>query len=271
MNDINKAKIKHRHFLFWMSLGSLCIIFLAFFFTGCDRERQESKLESTTKMEKHLDRDKDENSQTVIVSGESTEQEEAEVTGGTAYNFDQDEVGKIAKGWSYDRTGGGTMGNWVVMKDETATSKPNVFAQISQDETDYRFPVAVIDTSSYKDVELSVKYKPVKGKVDQGGGLVWRYKDINNHYVVRANALENNVNFYKVIDGRRKFVKGANVKVASGQWHTLKVEAKGNAVDCYFDGEKVLQANDNTFTNAGKVGLWTKADSYILFDDFKVK
>lgn len=263
--------MKRRHFLFWMSLSSLCIIFLAFFFTGCDRERQESKLDSTTKMEKHLDGDDDEYSQTVIGSGESTEQEEAEVKGGTAYNFDQDEVGKIAKGWSQDRTGGGTMGNWVVMKDETAPSKPNVFAQTSQDKTDYRFPVAVIDASSYKDVELSVRYKPVKGEIDQGGGLVWRYEDVNNYYVVRANALENNVNFYKVVNGERKSVKGAKVKVASGQWHTLKVEAKGNVVECYFDGKKVLETKDDTFTNAGKVGLWTKADSYILFDDFTVK
>jgi hypothetical protein len=156
------------------------------------------------------------------------------------------------------------------MADTTAPSNPNVLAQTSQDQTDYRFPVAVLDSSSYTDIQLSVKFKAIKGSVDQGAGLVWRYKDINNYYLVRANALEDNVNFYKVVDGRRKEIEGSNTKVSTNQWHTLLVEARGDTLECYFDGSRLFGKRDASFSGPGKIGLWTKADSYILFDDLTI-
>src|SRR5206468_10632774 len=125
--------------------------------------------------------------------------------------------------------------------------------------------------SWYMDLQLSVKFKTLKGKIDQGAGLVWRYKDINNYYVVRANALEDNVNFYKVVDGRRKELQGLGTKVGTNEWHTLIVEMKGKVLECYFDGQRLFETEDATFSAPGKIGLWTKADSYILFDDFTVK
>ncbi|TLY31700.1 MAG: hypothetical protein E6K56_04465 [Ignavibacteria bacterium] len=193
------------------------------------------------------------------------------IQGGTLYGFDTDSSGRIPKGWLHDRTGNGQIGNWIVVEDTTAPSKPNVLAQTSQDQTDYRFPVAVLDSSAYTDLQLSVKFKAIKGSVDQGAGLVWRYKDINNYYLVRANALEDNVNSYKVVKGSRKQVEGSNTKVSTNQWHTLVVEARGDTLECYFDGKRLIEKEDQTFTGSGQIGLWTKADSYILFDDFTVK
>lgn len=222
------------------------------------------------------ERDEDEGNEvkgTPVVSGQAndTDREEFGIQGGIVYNFDTDSIGQISKGWSRDRTGQGQIGNWIVMRDTTAQSRPNVLAQTSQDKTDYRFPVAVLDSSSYTDLQLSVKFKATKGSVDQGAGLVWRYRDINNYYLVRANALEENVNFYKVVDGRRKQIEGFNTKVSTNQWHTLVVEARGDTLECYFDGNRLFEKKDATFTEPGKIGLWTKADSYILFDDFTVK
>lgn len=228
--------------------------------------------------EKDRDEDEESNSpQNERAEGGNTEtggedgQYGVEIVGGMVYSFDADKQGVLPGGWSQERTGEGSMGSWVVMQDPSAPSQPNVFAQVSQDETDYRFPVAVIDSSSFKDLQLSAKFRALKGKVDQGAGLVFRFRDSNNYYVVRANGLEDNVNFYKVVDGRRKQLTGSNTKVSSGQWHTLIVEAKGETVECYLDGKKLFESQDDTFAGPGKVGLWTKADSYILFDDFTVK
>src|SRR5205085_7486857 len=151
-----------------------------------------------------------------------------------------------------------------------APSKPNVVAQTSTDKTDYRFPLLIADDGSFKDLELSVKIKAISGKIDQGAGLVFRLKDANNYYVVRANALENNYRLYHVIAGRRQQFAGANINVSSNEWHELRVECVGNKITCYYDGEKKIEATDDTFKDAGKVGLWTKADSVTYFDDLRV-
>jgi hypothetical protein len=168
---------------------------------------------------------------------------------------------------SFGRTGQGKEGRWMVVAAADAPSKSNVLAQLDADPTDYRFPVAVVDSASFKDVKLSVSCKPVSGKVDQGCGLVWRYKDANNYYLTRANALEDNVRLYHVKDGNRIQFASWSGKVASNKWHKLRVEAKGDHFEVYFDDKKVMSANDSTFTEAGKVGVWTKADSVIQFDD----
>lgn len=193
-------------------------------------------------------------------------------------NFDKDEAGKPPKGFSTALTGRGKPGNWIVMKDEATPSKPNVLAQTDMDATGYRFPVCVFDGLSAKDVDLSVKFKPVKGEGDQAAGIVWRYQDKDNYYITRANALEDNVVLYKVEKGKRTDLPlkgigrtyGKKAKVPSGQWSTLRVVAKGNLFTVYFNGEKLYEVEDNTFIGAGKVGLWTKADSYTLFDDLSI-
>ncbi|SRR6266849_644303 len=186
------------------------------------------------------------------------------------YNFDSDSVGQLPAKFHSARTGQGSESTWAVMADPTAPSKQNVVAQTSTDKTDYRFPLLIADEGSFRDLVLSVKFKAVSGSVDQAGGLVFRLKDPNNYYIVRANALEDNYRLYHVVDGRRRQFAGENFKVTPGVWHELRVEAVGNKFSCYYDGAKKIDATDETFKDAGKVGLWTKADSVTHFDDLKV-
>jgi hypothetical protein len=187
-----------------------------------------------------------------------------------AYNFDSDTPGQLPAKVHSAKTGGGTQEKWVVTADPTAPSKPNVVAQTSTDQTDYRFPLLISDEGSFQDLDLSVKFKAVSGSIDRAGGLVFRLKDPNNYYIVRANALENNYRLYHVVNGRRSQFAGANFTVTSGEWHELRVEAVGNKITCYYDGSKKIEATDDTFKDAGKIGLWTKADSVTYFDDLKV-
>ena len=181
-------------------------------------------------------------------------------------NFDADAAGQPPPGFEFGRTGGGGQGKWIVKEEKDAPSAPHVLAQVDADATDYRFPVAFTGPEM-KDLRLSVKCKPVSGKVDQGCGLVFRLKDADNYYITRANALESNVRLYHVVKGRRVQFAGWNGKVTSGVWHDLAVEAKGDHFQISFDGKKVMDAHDKTFSDAGKFGLWTKADSVIYFDD----
>ena len=187
-----------------------------------------------------------------------------------AYNFDSDPVGQLPAKFHSARTGQGAESKWAVMADPTAPSKPNVVAQTSTDKTDYRFPLLIADEGSFRDLDLSVKFKAVSGSIDQAGGLVFRLKDPNNYYIVRANALEDNYRLYHVVNGSRRQFAGANFKVTPGVWHELRIEAGGNKIACYYDGVKKIEATDDTFKDAGKVGLWTKADSATYFDDLKV-
>jgi hypothetical protein len=186
------------------------------------------------------------------------------------YNFDSDTPGQMPTKFHSAKTGGGAQEKWVVSADSMAPSKPNVVTQTSTDQTDYRFPLLISDEGSFQDVDLSVRFKAVSGNIDRAGGLVFRLKDPNNYYVVRANALENNYRLYHVVNGRRSQFAGANLKVTSGEWHELRVEAVGNKITCYYDGSKKIEASDNTFKEAGKVGLWTKADSVTYFDNLRV-
>ncbi len=193
-------------------------------------------------------------------------------------DFNQDKIGEAPSGFSTALTGQGKPGKWVVMKDDASPNQGHVLAQTDADPTGYRFPVCVYDGLKAKDVDLSVKFKPISGKGDQGAGLVWRYQDQNNYYIVRANALENNVVLYKVEQGKRIDLPvkgegrtyGKKEPVPAGQWGTLRVVVKGNIFEVYHDGKKLYEVEDATFKEAGKVGVWTKADSVIYFDDLQV-
>jgi hypothetical protein len=180
-----------------------------------------------------------------------------------AINFDNDTPGAPPTGWTCTKTGTGTP-KWIVIADDTAPSKPNVLKQSGE----ATFPVALKDDTNLKDGFVEVKFKPVSGKEDQAGGVIWRAKDADNYYIARANALEDNVTIYHTIKGKRVSFKNTNTRVASGVWHTLRVDFAGNKFTVSFDGKKVIEASDTSFTDAGKVGVWTKADSVTLFDDF---
>jgi len=178
-------------------------------------------------------------------------------------NFDDMKTGTAPAGWTATQTGSGSA-KWSVEKDESAPSKPNVLKQSGA----ATFPVCIKNDTNLTDGFVEVKFKPVAGKEDQAGGVIWRVQDANNYYVARANALEDNVTIYHTINGKRVAFKNINTKVMSGVWHTLRVDFAGNKFSVTFDGNKVIDATDESFANAGKVGVWTKADSVTEFDNF---
>ena len=178
-------------------------------------------------------------------------------------NFDDMKTGAAPPGWTATQTGSGSA-KWSIEKDDSAPSKPNVLKQSGVG----TFPICIYENANLKDGFVEVKFKPVAGKEDQAGGVIWRVQDANNYYISRANALEDNVTIYHTINGKRVAFKSINTKVTSGVWHTLRVDFKGNQFTVTFDNKKVSEASDNSFTEAGKVGVWTKADSVTLFDNF---
>lgn len=185
-------------------------------------------------------------------------------------DFDTAEVGRLPASFSTALTGRGSPGTWRILEDPTAPSGGKVLAQTSTDKTSYRFPLCVYDPLTATDVTVSVRFKAVNGTVDQAAGLVARFKDKDNYYIVRANALENNIRLYKVERGDRKQFAGVNVKVPSGQWQRLTLEVKGSHFQVLLNDTLLFEADDPTFRDAGKVGLWTKADSVTYFDDLTI-
>ena len=178
-------------------------------------------------------------------------------------NFDSDPLGSVPAGWTCGVTGSGSP-RWAVTADPSAPSKPNVLKQTGSG----TFPWCVKSGTSLADGFVEVKFKPVSGGEDQAGGLVWRWKDGDNYYVVRANALENNVSLYYTERGRRKTLKYVDAPVAAGAWHTLRVEFAGTRLVVSLDGKRTIEFEDKHISGPGAVGVWTKADSVTAFDDF---
>src|SRR5437867_6689089 len=182
-----------------------------------------------------------------------------------------DKTNALPKGWESGITGKGAA-KWEVVADETAPSRGKVLKQSGE----ATFCWAAKTDEHIKDGFAEVKFKPISGKEDQAGGIVFRFKDSNNYYIVRANALEDNIVLYKTVTGKRSslqvkgrtFGYGVDTKVPKGKWSTLRVEFKGNLFNVHFNGKKLFEVEDGTFKEAGAVGVWTKADSVTLFDDF---
>ena len=178
-------------------------------------------------------------------------------------NFDAGTAGATPSGWTAGVTGRGAS-RWTVESDVTAPSKPNVLKQSVRGD----FPWCVKNEPQITDGYVEVKFRPVSGNEDQAGGVVWRWKDGDNYYVARANALEGNVSLYHTQSGRRITIKYVDAPVARNQWHTLRVEFAGKRIRVVLDGKTYIEADDDHIAGPGRVGVWTKADSVTLFDDF---
>jgi len=178
-------------------------------------------------------------------------------------HFDADPTGAAPSGWSAGVTGRGAH-RWTVEADAGAPSKPNVLKQSGRGD----FPWCVKNAPEFTDGYVEVKFKPLSGKEDQAGGVVWRWKDGDNYYVARANALEDNVSLYYTQNGRRITIKYVDAPVAKSQWHTLRAEFAGKRIRVALDGKVYIEADDEHIAGPGRVGVWTKADSVTLFDDF---
>ncbi len=197
------------------------------------------------------------------------------------FTFNNDEPGKIPTGWSQYYTGKGDATDWKVvdMSAEQAGDEGNkVLAQLSEDNPNYHFNVIVHDGFKAKNISLNVRLKGVKGKMDKGGGFVWRFIDADNYYVVRANPLEDNVVLYKVENGKRIDLPllgkgktyGVEVEPLGNDWNTLALTVQDNLFTVYLNNKQIFEVRDDTFPESGKVGFWTKADAVTYFDDLKI-
>jgi hypothetical protein len=185
-------------------------------------------------------------------------------------SFDKAKVGEMPAGWKSGVTGKAVAESvWRIVEDKTAPGGPLVLAQTSANPGS-TFNLCVVEEGKYKDVDMSVSFKAVEGNQDRGGGLVWRFQDNNNYYIVRMNPLEDNFRVYKVVGGKRIELQSADVKAVSNKWHTIRVVHKGNKIQCYLNGKMLLEVTDDTFQQAGKIGLWTKADAQTYFSDLQI-
>jgi hypothetical protein len=200
-------------------------------------------------------------------------------TSAEVVRFKKSVPGKIPSGWTVAMTHDGGLPKWEIVRDQSAPTPRYVLAQVSSDSTAGRFPLAIWDAATIRDGDVSVSFKTVAGVVDQAAGIIWRYRDPNNYYILRANALENNVVLYKVHNGVRLSIApkglpsrsyGVQHEIRRGQWNTLRIAFKDSSFTVFLNGEHLFEADDRTFTQAGKTGLWTKADSITYFDEFTV-
>ena len=176
------------------------------------------------------------------------------------WTFDTDPVGGLPQGAAV------FSGNWSVRSEPDTLSSPNAFCQTGN----AVYPALSLSDTVYTDVLVQTPFKPISGNTDRAAGIIFRIQDKNNYYIIRANALEDNVNIYKYVNGVRSLLKEETVKVLSGQWQELRVEVVGSRIRGFLNGRLVVETSDDTF-KSGKVGLWTKADSVTCFDDIEVR
>src|SRR6266702_7566185 len=187
-----------------------------------------------------------------------------------AVSFESTRIGSTPEGWTSTLTGSGDP-KWTVESDPTAPSKLTVLKQSGR----ATYPLILKNDTKIKDGFVEVKFKAISGSQDRAAGIVWRAKDANNYYVVRANALEDNVVLYKTVNGARSALDiigrkggyGVAISVPANEWLSLRVEFKGSRFRVFYNGQQLFEVEDSTFPDAGKVGLWTKADSVTLFDE----
>lgn len=175
------------------------------------------------------------------------------------WTFDDDATGQIAKGFTNE------VGAWSVALSDNGKA----LAQSAKNANSV-FNITLISDTNTKDVDLSVRMKAIAGDTDQGGGLVWRAKDAKNYYLARYNPLEDNYRLYHVLGGKRTLIQNVDIPHSDG-WHTLRVTMSGDQISCYYDGKKYLEAKDTKLTEAGKIGLWSKADAQSHFDDLTLE
>jgi hypothetical protein len=188
---------------------------------------------------------------------------------GTKWTFEDQTADRPPAEWTVAKTGEGPGSVWRIVEDPTAPDGAKVLAQTSSEGPRPLFNLCVADEKKLVDLDLTVSLKAVEGEIDQGGGPVWRYQDANNYYIARVNPLEDNFRVYKVVNGERSQLGTAAATAATGEWHTIRIVHEGDHIRCYLNDELHLDVRDDTFTKAGGVGLWTKADAVTYFDGFQ--
>lgn len=199
-----------------------------------------------------------------------------------SFNFEESTVNEQPPGFTNVLYGKGKPGDWKIIMDEVppliapatpqapAVTKRAVLAQLSRNPTDERFPLLLYDKETFGDFTLTTRFKIVDGLMEQLAGIVFRVQDETNFYVIRANAMDNTVRFYKVVNGARGPMLGSKLEVPRDVWHELKIDCKGNQIRAWLDDkEAIAQVSDSTFS-AGKIGFWTKSDAISYFADTRI-
>ncbi len=258
--EIKVIHLQNKAFITYLKsfiMKTFCIISLSIFLLiGCNQASTKNEKKTT----------KDQTKKAVTASSPQSNS--------TTFDFENYETGKIPSGWTQYFTGRGKETEWKIVDD----NGNKALAQLSKDNPSYHFNEIVFDGLRVKNVELKVKIKGVTGKEDQGGGFVWRFTDKDNYYVVRENPLEDNVVLYKVEKGKRTDLPlvgkgrtyGMKTKPLGKGWNVLKLTVKDDLFTVYLNDKELFQVKDETFTGAGKIGLWTKADAVSYFDDLEV-
>ncbi len=183
----------------------------------------------------------------------------------TLIGFEADSIGSLPIGFSQTATGEPQIIDWKVVDDNGNRAA----AQMSANSGDY-YNLLVLDKFGYRDFAMSVKIKAVAGNQDQGGGLVWRYVNEDNYYLARFNPLEGNLRLYRVANGKRRELRSVSATVPEGEWFWMGVEMDGDRITVRLGHEKLIETSDHFFTNAGGIGLWTKADAQTWFDNLGI-
>lgn len=187
------------------------------------------------------------------------------------WNFDSEAAGEIPTGWSVAETAStGAPAKWEIVEDTSAPSKPQAVAVTQTKNRGRTYNLLIAEDTRYRDVGLRVMVKAGTGQEDQGGGPIWRAQDADNYYIARWNPLENNFRVYYVKGGRRKQIGSADVDVDPEQWHEIAIEHRDTTIKASLDGRLLIEVETDVFTDAGMIGLWTKADAVTSFDDVSV-
>lgn len=192
--------------------------------------------------------------------------------GGDSVNFDGQKLGRPPVGWTLTATGTSQTPNWEVLQDSTAPSRPNILRQLTTTFTESQEALAIFDKTTCRDGELSVKFKIASGpRRIKSAGMVWRYQDPRNYYLIRFNVDEGNIGLFRVRDGQMRAIPGAvRHNLRTGEWYAAKVNFKGPHFHVLFDNRQLFDASDDTLTAPGKTGLWTRAGTVASFDDFRI-
>jgi len=188
----------------------------------------------------------------------------------TVYSFDEEPEGTLPAGWTAAKTGEGPGSDWKIVAYDAGGQMGRALAQTSSEGPSSLFNICVRKDVKCVDFDLSVRVKAINGVHDRGGGLVWRYRDANNYYVARWNPLEDNFRVYHVVNSKRTQLANADIKLPPDAWHTIRAVLRGNHIQCYLDGNLLLDVTDDTIKDAGAIGLWSKADAVTWFDDLAV-
>lgn len=187
------------------------------------------------------------------------------------WTFDADAIGKVPAGIRLTEAGGtGTPATWAVVAEPAAPSQPHAFGITESKNTKKTYNLALVEGTSYGDVDLQVSVKAGTGVLNQGGGIIWRVKDVDNYYIARWDPIEDNAYLYIVQGGVRTALAKLDLELDTATWHTLRVVAEGSRIELFIDDEPKLTAENAELKEPGMIGLWTKSDAATLFDDLSV-